>query len=196
MSRLQPLAKFCSQNSPKWKAMSQSHLETCIYWTSVNSWFKDFLSNLLLKLIIYCVIDQPVLNFKFSFFAFLRLLSWPMSIEQIHCYGKIFQLQSFPNFMICIEKKFAVKNSGVSCLASILDLSNPNMKILHCGCTWKIGSRLQDMTSHILCFLGWWIQTSGLVAKASCSESGYTALSIIVLLQFRQICLYWQVFNS
>ena len=46
------------------------------------------------------------------------------------------------------------------------------------------------------CFLGWWIQTSGLVAKASCSESGYTALSIIVLLQFRQICLYWQVFNS
>ena len=22
--------------------MSQSHLETCIYWTSVNSWFKDF----------------------------------------------------------------------------------------------------------------------------------------------------------
>ena len=37
---------------------------------------------------------------------------------------KKFQLQSMSNAITCIDKRFAVKNSGISCLALIFSLSN------------------------------------------------------------------------
>ena len=70
------VTKICSQKGCKWSAMFESHVETCIDWTSFNFWFEDFLSNILL---IYFVTDQPsisqsqisVLNFKSSILTFL-----------------------------------------------------------------------------------------------------------------------------
>ena len=41
------------------------------------------------------------------------------------------------------QSRFAFKNSGISCLALIFDLSNPRTTILHA----KIGFRLQDVFS-------------------------------------------------
>ena len=38
--------------------MFESHAETYIDWTSFNFRFKDFLNNLLLKIIISCVTDK------------------------------------------------------------------------------------------------------------------------------------------
>ena len=34
--------KVCSQIGNKWKAMIESHVETCNNWTSFDFWFKDF----------------------------------------------------------------------------------------------------------------------------------------------------------
>ena len=50
--------KVCRQNSSKWKAMSPSHVETCIDWTIFNFLFQDFLSKLLLKIVIFYVTYQ------------------------------------------------------------------------------------------------------------------------------------------
>ena len=58
------------------------------------------------------------------------------------------QLQPKLNVIMCIDKRFPVKNSGMSCLTLIFDLSNPKMRTLHV----KIGSRLRHMrhmTNHI-----------------------------------------------
>ena len=41
-----------------------------------------------------------------------------------HCDVKIFQLQSMPNAIRCIDKMFVFKNSGISSLALIFILSN------------------------------------------------------------------------
>ena len=43
---------------------------------------------------------------------------------------KQFQLQSTSNVITCIDKRFAVKNSGKSCVALIFNSSNPTMTIL------------------------------------------------------------------
>ena len=49
-----------------------------------------------------------------------------MSIEQNMCEEKIFKLQSMSHPVTCIDERIeTVKNSGISCLTSILDLSNP-----------------------------------------------------------------------
>ena len=50
-----------------------------------------------------------------------------MRIENKLCKVKILQLQSIFNEMTCLDKRFAVKNSGISCLA----LSNPRTSIQH-----------------------------------------------------------------
>ena len=57
----------------------------------------------------------------FQYFPQLKGKRWP-SFKQKICEEKIFQLQSMLNAIICIEKMFAVKNSGVSCLISMFDL--------------------------------------------------------------------------
>ena len=69
-----------------------------------------------------------------------------MSIERQWCEEKKFKSNQCPNAIIRIDK-----NSGISCLSLIFNLSNPRMTIQH----WhaKNSSRLQDMESHILFFL-------------------------------------------
>ena len=104
--------------------MFECHLET-ISSTGRASIFdsKIFLSNLQLKITIYCVTDQPpiarsrrsALNFKFSVLTFLRSMSCSMSIEQNLCEEKIFQLQAVSNAIRCIDQRFVFKNSGISC---------------------------------------------------------------------------------
>ena len=55
-----------------------------------------------------------------------------MRIEQKLCKEKIvFQFQSMSNAIGCMDKRFAVENSGISCLALIFKSSNPTMTILH-----------------------------------------------------------------
>ena len=118
------VTKICSQKGCKWSAMFESHVETCIDWTSFNFWFEDFLSNILL---IYFVIDQPsifqsqwsVLNFKFTILTFLTQLGeratlWAWSKN---CAKRKPFVQSISNAIECIHKRLAVKVSSRSCLA-------------------------------------------------------------------------------
>ena len=53
-----------------------------------------------------------------------------------------------PDAIIFADQSFAVKNSGVSCLTSIFDLTNPIMKIQHA----KIHSSWPDLTIYIALF--------------------------------------------
>ena len=80
--------------------------------------------------------DQPtitqsrrsVLNFKFSVLSFSRLMSWWAALWALskNCVKwKKIQLHSMSNVMRCINKRFAFKNSGISCLALIFIPSNP-----------------------------------------------------------------------
>ena len=99
------------------KAMSlQSHVETCIECASFDFRFQDIWSNVLLKIIIYCITDQQsimrsrrsVLNFKLSVFTFLRSASvkkW--TLRKKLCEEKIFQLQSISNAIVCIVQRFS-----------------------------------------------------------------------------------------
>ena len=86
---------------PKFAAESVENEMLCLkamctdrsYRTSFDAWFEDFLSNLLLKVIIYCVTGQSsitrsrrsVLNFKFSDLTFLRSMSCSMSCSWALC---------------------------------------------------------------------------------------------------------------
>ena len=96
------------------------YVETCIDFSSFDFPFKDFLSNLLLKLIICCIIDpapisqsgRSVLNFRFSSFTFLILMSCSMSIEQNKCEEKIFQLQYMSNAIISHDQRYVVRSFG------------------------------------------------------------------------------------
>ena len=82
--------KVGRQNCSKWNAIFESHVETCIDWTSFNFWFHYFFINLLLKIMVYCVTGQASitqswrseLHFRCSVLTFLRLMSCSMSIEQ------------------------------------------------------------------------------------------------------------------
>ena len=49
-------------NRPQMNAMVLIHLETCIDWTNFDFRFEFFFSNLLLKMTIYCVTDQPYIT--------------------------------------------------------------------------------------------------------------------------------------
>ena len=60
-----------------------------------------------------------------------------------------FQFQFNFNVMKCTNKRFAVKNSDLSCLALIFNLSSPRMAIL-CA---KKGLRLQIMNVIYCSFL-------------------------------------------
>ena len=70
----------------------------------------------------------------------VRWATWVLFLqvsETLCCPSAIFSATSLP----CINKRFAVKNSGISCLALIFNLSIPKLIIL---C-----SKLRDMTSSI-----------------------------------------------
>ena len=99
--------KVCVQNSRKWNVMFESHLETCIDWTSLDFQFIGFLSNLLLKIFIQFVTDavtkfRPTIHNlifkncpKFQALTFLRLMSCSMSNEQNLCAKKIYSNSNF-----------------------------------------------------------------------------------------------------
>ena len=57
------------------------------------------------------------------------------------------------NAIRCIDQRFAVKNSSISCLVLIYNLSNPRTTILHAK-IWFQPSRLWDTTSHIMFLSG------------------------------------------
>ena len=57
-------------------------------------------------------------------------MSCSMSNEQKLCKVRIFQLQDMLNALTCINQRFVLKNSGISCLAMIFNLSNLRMTIL------------------------------------------------------------------
>ena len=93
--------KVGSQKNHKWKSKIEISRDQQIRLQWVDKLqFKDFLSNLLQKILIYCVNNQPpitrsrrsVLNFKFSVLTFLSSMTCPMSIEQKLWEEKIFQL--------------------------------------------------------------------------------------------------------
>ena len=94
-----------------------------------------------------------------------RLMSCSMRNEQILCKVKIFQLQSMSNEITCINQRFAVKKSGISCLALIFVLSNLRRTILHyvAGC---------ETLQVIYSFFSKLTRTHGLVVKVSHSLSG------------------------
>ena len=66
-------------NPSQMKAMSESYLETCLDWTSFDFRFKDFFCNQPLKIIIYCVTDQPS---KTRFRRSFSLFCWNVSREK------------------------------------------------------------------------------------------------------------------
>ena len=90
--------------------------------------------------------SRSVPNFKFSVLS----SSCSMSIEQKLCEEKLdlFQLQSMSNQITCIDKSFAVKNSGISWMPLIFNLSNPRTTILHA----KISSRSLYVMGGVLFF--------------------------------------------
>ena len=95
-------------------------------------------------------------------------MSCLMSIEQKLCEVKIFQLQSMSNAIRCIDQRFAFKNSGISCLALIFNLSNLRTTVLHSKKRLPVAKhvKLYNMFSWRL------TRTHGLVIKVSWSESG------------------------
>ena len=125
--------------------MFESHAVTRVDRTSFYFQFEDFLSNLPLT-ISYCVTDQPsitrslrsVLNFKLSVLTFSRLMSCSMSNSQKNWEVKIFQLQPMSSairslllsLLRCIDQRFALKNSCISCLALKFNLNNPRTTVL------------------------------------------------------------------
>ena len=50
--------KLCIQIDFNGNAMFERNVETCIDWTSFDFRFEDFLSNLLLKIIVYCIVQH------------------------------------------------------------------------------------------------------------------------------------------
>ena len=98
-----------------------------------------------------------------------RLMSCSMRNEQILCKVKIFQLQSMSNEITFINQRFAVKKSGISCLALIFVLSNLRRTILHyvAGC---------ETLQVIYSFFSKLTRTHGLVVKVSHSLSGCSGL--------------------
>ena len=124
-----------------------------LHWRdSIWLLFQRFFEQSAMKIIIYCVIDQPslaqswslgwrsVLNFKFSFLAFLRLMTCPMNIAQKMCKKKIFQLQSMSKKKLCVDNCFAVKNSSASWLISSIPKmkSSKQKSVQVCKLQWSI----------------------------------------------------------
>ena len=56
--------KVFSQIGHKWNAVLESQVESCIAWTSFDFRFEDFFSNLLFKIVIYCVTDQASITWS------------------------------------------------------------------------------------------------------------------------------------
>ena len=81
------------------------------------------------------------------------------------CTVKIFQLQSMLNVIRCINQRSAFKNSGILCLALILNLKYPSMTVLYAKKS-VAGGEIQRV---IYLFFQ---STNGLVVKVGHRESG------------------------
>ena len=68
-----------------------------------------------------------------------------MNIEQKLCEVKIFQLQSVSNAIQCIDRRFAFKNSRISCLALIFNFKNPSTTVLYAKKSVAGGEILRDI---------------------------------------------------
>ena len=85
--------------------------------------------------------EFQVLSTQCQLLTFVRLMGCSMSIERKLREVKLFQLPSLSNAITYIDRTSAVKNSGISFLTLIFNLSNPITTILHAK---KLVSRLQD----------------------------------------------------
>ena len=72
------------------------------------------------------------------------------------------------NSIRCIDQRFAFKNSGISCLALISNLKNPNTKVLNAKNWLQVAKYDESYTV----FFEQLIWTNGLVVKTWCRESG------------------------
>ena len=159
----------CKQIGRNW--MFESHIETCIAWTSFDFRFEDIFNNLLLNIVIYSTTDhssitwswsrRSVLIIKFSALTFLWLITWSCSwrIEQKLCKEKTFTI-------ICIEKRFVVNNFDMSCLALKCNSSNPRLAILQLKHRFKVTKYDESYTVLIATL----IQTHGLMVKSQWVE--------------------------
>ena len=107
---------------------------------------------------------RSVLNFKFSVLTFSRSMSCSMSIEQKEV--------KFLNPIDvkcerCTGRRFVFKNSGISSLALIFNISNPSKAMLEAKKQFQVW-RTDDSCSFFF-FIS--IQIDGSVVKASCSEA-------------------------
>ena len=150
------------------------------HWLSIYR----LLSNLLLKIIIYFVTAVTtiqssilklchkfqVLNSHFSEVYDMHNEQWALSK---HCMKRNI---STPICVQCNNMYWCREliNSGKSCWFILCHLRMTTIQKWYS--MQKLGSRLQNMTSHILFFFDRSIQTHSLVVKASCSESGFTGL--------------------
>ena len=91
-----------------------------------------------------------------------------MSNEQKLCEMKILQLQSMSNAMRCIDQRFAFKNSVISFLALIFNLSNLRTTIL----LWKKRFPVAKHVKLYTIFSFFLTRIYALVIKVSWSESG------------------------
>ena len=100
---LKPANGWCV--SFQWKAMTESHIETCIGWASIRlTVFLKKMYHWLLK--IYPKLQVPA--------------RWVLSSK---CANNSFNCNLL-YAMICVDQTFAVKNFDVSCISLIFDLSN------------------------------------------------------------------------
>ena len=91
-----------------------------------------------------------------------------MSNEQKLCEMKILQLQSMSNAMRCIDQRFAFKNSVISFLALIFNLSNLRTTIL----LWKKRFPVAKHVKLYTIFFCSLTRICALLIKVSWSESG------------------------
>ena len=82
------------------------------YWPTIHNLISKICPRFQVLSSHFSEVDEPI-----------ETPSCSMSIEQQWFEAKIFQLQSMSNTIACIDIMFAVKNSGISCLALIFNLS-------------------------------------------------------------------------
>ena len=75
------------------------------------------------------------------------------------------------NLIRCIDQRSAFKNSGISCLAVILNLSNPRKTILHATKKFQV-ARYESYDESYTVYFRRSFRTHGSVVKAVCSELG------------------------
>ena len=107
-----------------------------------------------------------------------------MSIEQNLCQEIYFQIQSMSNITKCIDKRFAIKNVGRSCLALTFNLNIPKMKTLHAKIGLKERFKVAGYHKTYTIFFNRSTWTYGSVVEASSREwkNGFNLCSSFAIL--------------